>query len=165
MAISPEEKKARRRAEYLRNRDKEIAQMREYRKNNLERCNEIAREYAAAHREEAKLRAKKWREANPERFKSSVIKAKSKRHRHYNALLALRKKRLKSQTPVWVDKKELIAVHHYRNVLVLMTGEPHHVDHIWPLKHKNFCGLNVPWNLQVIPAKENLTKHNKVPNG
>lgn len=42
------------------------------------------------------------------------------------------------------------------------TGVKHHVDHVYPLKHKLFSGLNVPWNLGVVPAVVNLRKHNNV---
>jgi len=43
------------------------------------------------------------------------------------------------------------------------TGIPHHVDHVIPLKAKNCSGLHVPWNLQIITARENVRKRNRMP--
>jgi hypothetical protein len=58
-------------------------------------------------------------------------------------------------TPPWVDNAALTEI--YKN-----CPEGHHVDHIHPLKGKNFSGLHVPWNLQYLPAAENLIKGNRI---
>lgn len=45
---------------------------------------------------------------------------------------------------------------------IYRTAKHKHVDHIFALIHPHFCGLHVPWNLQVLPVMKNLSKGNKV---
>ena len=81
-----------------------------------------------------------------------------------NTRRSLWKKRLKSATPKWVIElfsEEMKYLVKLRDDARLLTGEDYHVDHIVPIKHPDVCGLNVPWNLQVISAEDNLKKSNK----
>ena len=63
--------------------------------------------------------------------------------------------RLKDATPPWVSKAELRKI--YKN-----CPAGYHVDHVHPLRHPRLCGLHVPWNLQYLPATDNLKKCNRL---
>ena len=65
--------------------------------------------------------------------------------------------------PIWLSnsqKEEIEYLYWLAKDLRSFSAEDYHVDHIVPLKGKNVCGLHVPWNLQILPAKENSRKSN-----
>lgn len=59
-------------------------------------------------------------------------------------------------TPTWFTeamRKQMAAIYE-------SAGPGEEVDHIVPLRGKRVCGLNVPWNMQVISREENQQKSN-----
>jgi 5-methylcytosine-specific restriction endonuclease McrA len=67
-----------------------------------------------------------------------------------------------SATPPWISQRDLLPIYQEAARLTAETGVLHHVDHIVPLRGENVSGLHVPWNLQAIPAIENLKKGNRL---
>jgi len=60
--------------------------------------------------------------------------------------------------PVWLNEAQRQEIKDWY-ALAAATGLT--VDHIIPLQGENVCGLHVPWNLQLLTAKENASKGNK----
>ena len=59
-------------------------------------------------------------------------------------------------------------VHKLRKELDLIARgagavETFHVHHVWPLEHPEFCGLNAPWNVDIIWVSRTFQKSNKRP--
>lgn len=63
--------------------------------------------------------------------------------------------------PPWVDIKALRGLQAAARALSTSSGVEHHLDHIVPLNHPYVCGLTVPWNLQIVPARVNMAKSNR----
>lgn len=67
------------------------------------------------------------------------------------------------QRPSWIKAESFREHYEIATALEMQTGRSHHIDHIYPLIHSKFSGLDVPWNLRVIPEAMNRFKKNKSP--
>ena len=77
-----------------------------------------------------------------------------------------RRSSLIKATPKWLteqDNKKMDFMYHFAKSIDGFHGNLYHVDHIHPLNNKKFSGLNVPWNLQILSAEDNVKKGNKPP--
>lgn len=67
----------------------------------------------------------------------------------------------KQRVPPWVDKEAIAAIYKEARRVSMVTGVPHHVDHVIPLAGKFVSGLHVHTNLAIVPAAVNLKKYNR----
>ena len=78
-----------------------------------------------------------------------------------NAYNAVRSRAKKEATPKWANKEKIQWFYREARRLTEASGMPYHVDHIVPLNSRKVCGLHNEFNLEVIPARINLQKHNR----
>lgn len=106
--------------------------------------------------------SKAWAQRNPEKRKRVAADYSKKNLDKILANTNARRARLLSACPSWVSKQDIQKIYVARKQISLDTGLLHHVDHVVPLRGKAVCGLHVPWNLRIIPAKENFQKGAKM---
>ena len=117
----------------------------EYRANNKEAIRIKSAKYNKENKAYVAEKNRKWREANKERVNTYCANRRAaKLHRTIEL------------TPAY--EAETSGMYLYTKIFS-KVGELH-VDHVVPLQGKKVSGLHVPWNLQVLPAVENLQKSN-----
>lgn len=134
-------------------------------KNKL-RSLENSRDWKKKNPEKVKLYSKHWIENNLDKHAENNKKWK-KNNKAANCAIAARYRasKLKS-TPSWLSAIHLAQIQEFYDLAearTVQSGIEYHVDHIYPLQGDGCNGLHVPWNLQVITAKENISKKNKSP--
>lgn len=125
-------------------------------------CFKAAQQKYIDNNKEAQLTSlRRWRESNAGYFKSyraaNLHRAASRQRVRYA--------KKKQAMPPWLSETQLGEIANFywlANDLGKVSGEVYHVDHIVPLQGENVCGLHVPWNLQILPADLNISKHNKL---
>jgi hypothetical protein len=141
-----------RKAKWKRNNpDKVRAQAAKERAVNPEKHRAKARKCYAKYREKNNARCVDWRKANRDLVQAYVSERR-----------AMRKTRMPKDMATeyrWFFKE----AHDLAKLRSELTNVDWQVDHIVPLKGEGVSGLHVPWNIQIIPAAENIAKRNYLP--
>ena len=107
-------------------------------------------------------RTRQWYKENKGKHAASVAKWAKKNVHKRNHASALRRAKRFHATPIWANEFFISEAYHLARLRTKKLGFKWHVDHIVPLKSDIVCGLHVESNLQVIPAIQNLQKHNRI---
>jgi hypothetical protein len=149
---------------YLNSKKEYLDKCRTYYKNNKEK---ILIQSKIRHERNKKNKADKLalnRIKNPETYTARQKIYYNNNIGLYNAKDAKRRAAKLQRTPKWLTKKQLKEIKIIYMVCRWLNAwkmEKFHVDHIVPLQGENSSGLHVPWNLQILTAKENFIKGNK----
>lgn len=140
------------------NKEQRLKYNREYYYNNQEQLLTKKKEYYVNNKEIILNKNSKYYKENYDK----IYKVK----KPYCRIKSAERRAIKLKaTPKWLTKehKENIKLEYsLAEWCSKVLNEPYEVDHIVPLRGKDVCGLHVPWNLQVISAKDNRIKNNKV---
>lgn len=122
----------------------------QYKDANKDSISAYHRERYVRQRAEIMARNEDWRLANMAKQVARVTRYKQRR---------------RNAAPAWLtseDHSRILTKYKEARWMTERTGVRHHVDHIVPLQGKTASGLHVPWNLRVIPARENQKKFNRL---
>lgn len=124
-----------------------------------------AKEWRDSNKDKQNLAIKNWRLANQNRYEA-ILKEWAKNNKaKINAKWMKREAGKKHRTPSWLTEEHWLAISCKYSVAAMLNKnsvERWDVDHIIPLQGKTVSGLHVPWNLQVITAKQNKIKGNRI---
>jgi ATP-dependent Lon protease len=139
--------------------------MAEYYQKNKETITKSQKEYYVKNKDKVIARKIAWSKLNPESLKTAQAKYAKNNPEKFAIKASTRRARLLKATPKWLTESDIVRMNAKYQLAAMFneyTGEEWAVDHIYPLKGKEVCGLHVPSNLRVIPWLENVKKGNRI---
>jgi hypothetical protein len=133
----------------------------DWKKANPERAKTHQQRYVGRNPEAVRASKLAYFEANKEKATAATRKWQAENPHKRNAITARRYADKTRATPAWANLRVIEMFYLHARHLSETTGEPHHVDHIIPLRNKWVCGLHVEHNLQVLTGAENVKKLNR----
>ncbi len=150
-----------RKARYVRNKEKEIRQTKEYREARKDWHKAYLKEYQSKNSERIAKRKAEYYLRNKERIQQRCKYYRVQNQADYNCYSRTRRLARLNRTPKWANISKIKEIYKKCKEISLNTGVLHHVDHIIPIISPLVSGLHVENNLQIIPAVDNLRKSNK----
>lgn len=118
------------------------------------------------HIEKRTLKKAEYRNNNPEKIKEQYVNHYKNNPDYYSAKWKTQRQRLRQATIMGMNMHTVLRPFRKKaKEITEKTGIKYSIDHIIPIKGENVSGLNVAWNIQVIPLGENLRKGTKVNGG
>lgn len=96
----------------------------------------------------------RWVEENRDKDRQSKRLYQITHRELENAKAAKYRAKKKQAFPIWASKEKIESIY-------LNCPKGYHVDHIIPLNGAQVSGLHVEFNLQYLPALDNIKKSNK----
>ena len=151
-------------AYYEANKERKAATNKAWHEANPDRHKALMNAWREDNKEKKVASDKAWYEDNKER-KAATNKAYCEANPGYIAAKSARRRALQLKLiPAHlkdcpVEKRRVRDIYKLSNLISKVTGVQHHVDHMWPLSDK---GPEWSGNMQIITARENLTKNASV---